>query len=120
MLTENCCCVSSATASVRGASLTLGRLAISDPLRRYRGDVATGRRSLVAFEGEVVTTWETVGRASKIRNAQTPFGDMQPFFTHIVEIVRLTISAWCHFCSFVGITDREGRRGVGDKIVEHG
>jgi hypothetical protein len=55
---------------------TLGRLAISDPLRRYRGDVATGRRSLVLFEGEVVTTWETVGRASKIRNAQTPFGDM--------------------------------------------
>jgi hypothetical protein len=97
MLTENCCCVSSATASVRGASLTLGRLAISDPLRIYRGDVATGRRSLVAFEGVVVTVWEMVGRASKNRNAQTLFNDMQPLLTHIVEIVSLTISACCHF-----------------------
>ena len=91
MLTENCCCVSPATESVRGASLTLGRLAISDPLRRYRGDVAAGRRSLVAFEGVVVTLWEMVGRASKNRNAQTPFDDMQSFLTHIVEIVRLII-----------------------------
>jgi hypothetical protein len=98
MLTENCCCVSSATALVRGASLTLGRLAVSDPLRRYRGDVATGRRSLEAFEGAVVTVWEMVGRASKNRNAQTLFDDMQPFLTHIVEIVSLVISAWCHFC----------------------
>jgi hypothetical protein len=48
---------------------------------------------------------------------------MQPFFTHIVEIVSLAISAWCHFLllrdAAIGITDREGRRGVGDKIVEH-
>jgi hypothetical protein len=58
LLTENCCCVRPATALVSGASLTLGRLAISDPLRRYRGDVATGRRSDEAFEGEVVTVCE--------------------------------------------------------------
>jgi hypothetical protein len=76
ILTENCCCVSPATSSVRGASLTLGRLAISDPFRRYRGDVATGRRSLASFEGVVVTVWEMVGRASKNRNAQTLFDDM--------------------------------------------
>ena len=40
---------------VRGASRTLGRFAISDPLRRYLGDVAAGRRSEEEFEGVVVT-----------------------------------------------------------------
>lgn len=61
MLTENCSCVRSPTAAVRGARLTVGTLAISDPLRIYRGDVAGGRRSEEAFEGVVVRVCERAG-----------------------------------------------------------
>ena len=71
---------------VRGASLTLGRFAISDPLRRYRGEVATGRSSLEAFEGKVVTVCEVDSRASRRREAQIPVGSTWRVLIHIIRL----------------------------------